>query len=872
MSAMRTRLLAAVCVLLTAACLASQGLAKPMDVTVPDYPDTVVASVTTGSDAFAPGATSDGRFVYVPTFYDNTVSVIRTSDNAEMTRIPVSGRPSFALSSRDGEYVYVSCSRGSSVARIRVSDNTVVGSIPTPTDPWKMAFSQDDSLLYVGLFRSSSDRIAVVRLSDDSIIATPYVGCDPWGLAVTTDDAYLYVGLWIGDCVSVLRTSDYAIVDSIHTGIQLNGLCMTPDGMHVYVAAETSNAVYAIRTSDNSVVATIPIADQPTGLAMLPNGKYVYVASYASDYVSVIRTSDNTVVKQIRVGVRPDYFAVLPDGSAVYVSVHSEGCVKVIGNVDVGPVSVLSPSGTVDSGSVYQPRVIVRNLGPTSQTPPVTMNIGAGYSHTVQETLASRMADTVVFPSWTAGPAGTLAVTCFTSLVGDEDPTNDTTRDSVRVVAPLTNDVGAITVLSPTGTVDSGSVRVPSAIVRNFGLASAVFPVTMTIGSGYIQTAQETLSAGVTDTMVFPTWTAEPVGLASITCFTSLLGDEEPTNDTVMDSSQVVRPARHDVGALAIVSPTGGVRAGDTVIPQARIRNFGDAQERFFDVRFRLGASYNEKVNVADALPAGSTAELAFPPWVTEAGDWAVSCSTMLASDVDRANDKVSSSVRVFRQSLQIAPDQSGQLAAGQSQTYRFYALVQGDTGALVEVARPSPPPSWGARLCNAAGADDLTDTDGDGIPDLGYVAPGESGRFSLDVTAPSGTHGDTASLSQITIPVAGSVSDRPDIADTAALTLTLVPEFSVHNFPNPFTDHTSFVIGLPEDGKASLTVYTRDGARVCRVLANADLPAGVHLVRWDGVNDNGRTLAPGTYEYVLDYVHAGKTDRIRKKLVLTRQ
>jgi len=93
-----------------------------------------------------------------------------------------------------------------------------------------------------------------------------------------------------------------------------------------------------------------------------------------------------------------------------------------------------------------------------------------------------------------------------------------------------------------------------------------------------------------------------------------------------------------------------------------------------------------------------------------------------------------------------------------------------------------------------------------------------------------------------------------------------------VHNFPNPFTDHTAFVVGLPDDGKASLTVYTRDGARVCRVLANADLPAGVHLVPWDGVNDNGRSIAPGTYEYLLDYVHSGKTDRIRKRLVLTRQ
>ena len=242
----------------------------------------------------------------------------------------------------------------------------------------------------------------------------------------------------------------------------------------------------------------------------------------------------------------------------------------------------------------------------------------------------------------------------------------------------------------------------------------------------------------------------------------------------------------------------------------------------------------------------------------------------MLGSDVDRANDKVSSSVQVFPQSLSIAPDQSDRIEAGKSKTYRFYALIQGDTGGVVEVARPSAPPGWSVRLCDATGANDLTDTDGDGIPDLGYVAPGESSWFSLDVTAPSGTQGDTASLGQGVFLVAGHVGDRPDIADTAVLSLTLVPAFSVHNFPNPFTDHTTFVIGLPEDGKASLTVYTRAGERVCRVLKNADLPAGVHLVRWDGVNDNGRSIAPGTYEYLLDYVHAGKTDRIRKRLVLT--
>ena len=130
----------------------------------------------------------------------------------------------------------------------------------------------------------------------------------------------------------------------------------------------------------------------------------------------------------------------------------------------------------------------------------------------------------------------------------------------------------------------------------------------------------------------------------------------------------------------------------------------------------------------------------------------------------------------------------------------------------------------------------------------------------------------DTTSLGYVPFFVAGYVGGRPDIADTAVLSLTLVPELSVHNFPNPLSDHTTFVVGLPEIGKASLTIYTRAGERVCRVLANADLAAGFHMVPWAAVNDNGRPVAPGTYEYVLECSYDGTTDRIRNRLVVTRE
>jgi hypothetical protein len=539
---------------------------------------------------------------------------------------------------------------------------------------------------------------------------------------------------------------------------------------------------------------------------------------------------------------------------------------------DVGPTVILTPVGTVDSGTQVTPAVVVRNFGTSTAVFPTTLAIGSGYSQTLSETLAAGVRDTMSFPDWTAGPVGTLGVTCFTALAGDQNPTNDTITDSVRVRRVYDVDVAPIKLLSPAGTVDSGAVYQPSVVVRNLGRTAAGFPVTMQLGAGYSATVPETLAPGLSDTLVFPTWTAEPVGRLAVTCYTALVGDEDPTNDTISDSVRVVGPPLHDVGAVTILAPTGTVRAWDTVIPRARVRNFGNTVERFFNVRLRIGTGYNRAALAAQILYPDSTVELTFAPWVAASGNWAVSCSTMLDNDENRANDKVTSTVRGVEQLLHIEPDQTDRLEIGTGKTYQFHALIEGDTGGVVEVARPTAPTGWSARLGDATGTNDLIDTDGDGTPDLGFLDPGVQRVFSLEVMTPSGLAGDTAALTQKTFVIAGHMGNDSTVADTALLNLTLVPGFSVHNFPNPFSDRTAFVIGLPADGEVSLTVYTRAGERVCRVIDREDEPTGVHVVRWEAVNDNGRGVAPGTYEYVLDYVHQGKTDRIRKRLVVTRE
>jgi len=132
-------------------------------------------------------------------------------------------------------------------------------------------------------------------------------------------------------------------------------------------------------------------------------------------------------------------------------------------------------------------------------------------------------------------------------------------------------DVGVTSILSPAGEIDSGTVTVPSFVVRNFGTDEGVFPVTMRIGEGYEVVLVETLAAGISDTLGVAAWVADAVGELAVDCYSALSGDENASNDsaegTVMVARQVVsrfkltnspNPLRSGV-SLVIALPVGGL-------------------------------------------------------------------------------------------------------------------------------------------------------------------------------------------------------------------------------------------------------------------------------------------------------------------------
>ena len=71
-------------------------------------------------------------------------------------------------------------------------------------------------------------------------------------------------------------------------------------------------------------------------------------------------------------------------------------------------------------------------------------------------------------------------------------------------------------------------------------------------------------------------------------------------------------------------------------------------------------------------------------------------------------------------------------------------------------------------------------------------------------------------------------------------------------NYPNPFNSETVLRFDLARGERVELDVYNLDGQRVTTLVSGAR-GAGSYVVRWDGRDDDGGTLASGVYLYRLE-------------------
>lgn len=211
----------------------------------------------------------------------------------------------------------------------------------------------------------------------------------------------------------------------------------------------------------------------------------------------------------------------------------------IVRNQDVGAARILVPSGPVDSGAAVAAQVQVRNYGAYPSGTPVWFRIHNAADQVFEDStwvmVAGNDSSVAVFDTWVASPPGTYRLEAFTVLGLDVNRSNDTVGGMLLVRRPV-RDVGAVQIIAPGDTVDTGAVVVPTALVHNFGQLMETFPVRFRIGAFYSSDTSMTLAPGATDTVRFGPWRVGEPGTHAVSCSTMLGGDMNPANDEVEDS------------------------------------------------------------------------------------------------------------------------------------------------------------------------------------------------------------------------------------------------------------------------------------------------------------------------------------------------
>jgi hypothetical protein len=312
---------------------------------------------------------------------------------------------------------------------------------------------------------------------------------------------------------------------------------------------------------------------------------------------------------------------------------------------DVGCTMVLVPTGAIDSGQSVTPACSVFNYSGTTPTYSVRMKVGSFYNETATVTAHQPGTSVYVeFPSDADWPRGSFAVNCSTEQAGDTCETNNMATDSVTVNV---HDVALTRILVPSGTLDSGVPVTPACSVYNYGTTTEDYDVRLKVGAVYNQTAAVSgHAAGTAAYVELPDWTPVARGTFAVSCSTELTGDMVPVNDR---QTGLVGVVVRDIGAVAIVSPTGTYSPADVVAVRATVRNNGNVREAC-RVVFNISTDppYDQALDLANGLPYTDTV-VRFPDWTTAMGSFVTKCSTYMASDLDASNNVVLGSVDVVR-------------------------------------------------------------------------------------------------------------------------------------------------------------------------------------------------------------------------------
>ena len=258
-------------------------------------------------DVHGLGFSRDGRYLDVVSVTTNSVTVIRTQDNAVISRTTVGRAAHEGFFSPDGKTVWVADRALSQLDIVDALHGGVVGHVATGHGPSKVLFSPDGRLAYVNHLRSAS--IDVISVASRKVVRRIGGLADVFSsdMALSPDGKQLWAAHKKVGKVSVVDLV-HGTVSALTTGADTNHPAFVT-GVHtsdvwLTVGGENVTKVYRTRPGTGiRLVNTIKSTGvEPHGIWPSPDNSTVYVVNEKSDSVDIMSTRTGTVTDTLRVG------------------------------------------------------------------------------------------------------------------------------------------------------------------------------------------------------------------------------------------------------------------------------------------------------------------------------------------------------------------------------------------------------------------------------------------------------------------------------------------------------------------------------------------------------------------------------------------
>jgi hypothetical protein len=196
-------------------------------------------------------------------------------------------------------------------------------------------------------------------------------------------------------------------------------------------------------------------------------------------------------------------------------------------------------------------------------------------------------------------------------------------------------DVGVEEIRGFPSIADSHQLVYPNVLIKNYGQRATDFSVRLTCGNFYSDIRNISLNPNDTQRVYFLPCTLKARNYQYYRCTTLLYNDERPSNN-LKEGRIFVKV--EDCGVESIIEPSGNISQGSYIQLKAIIKNYGNLRAEF-NVIFAIGDWQTIK---RISIPANTEILVIFDSlwYAATLGEHLAKCSTALANDLNRNNDK----------------------------------------------------------------------------------------------------------------------------------------------------------------------------------------------------------------------------------------